>query len=209
MKQMYDRGEDIGSISHQLDVPPMTAFRAILTARGWSKQRIRKAVREPSDRQSGFGGSGRDMAQLAMAQSLDVVTNNDQARQIEDSERFESIIEEYLKVQGIRFKRQEELTEEQQLLFDRAVNTPDFVLLDSVSINSKPVRWIEAKNFFGADLPFPQRDIHKQLSRYCSTWGPGAVIFSLGYCESFQVPEGVMLLDASVLDLSSLLTSEE
>ena len=47
MLRRYDGGESVLSLSKRFDFPPVNLFRAILTARNWSKNRIKEALREP------------------------------------------------------------------------------------------------------------------------------------------------------------------
>jgi len=56
-------------LSRELDVPPVAAFRALLTARGWSKLKI-KTVRIPYLLLICFGGCGGEEGQF-----LYLVTN--------------------------------------------------------------------------------------------------------------------------------------
>lgn len=74
-----------------------------------------------------------------------MVSKNNQDAQMEQSEEFEALIEQFLKKNGIPFRRQEQLKAEQEELFQQAHSTPDFLLLAGVVINNKKVGWIEAK----------------------------------------------------------------
>lgn len=69
------------------------------------------------------------------------------------------------------------------------------MLLDPVIINGTPIRWIDAKNYYGAHI-VSKRLIAKQLASYVKEWGPGAIVFGMGYSDMFSVP-GVLCLDTT------------
>lgn len=73
--------------------------------------------------------------------------------------------------------------------------SPDILLLDPVIINGTPIRWIDAKNYYGAHI-VSKRLIAKQLESYVKEWGPGAIVFGMGYSDMFSVP-GVLCLDTT------------
>lgn len=85
--------------------------------------------------------------------------------------------------------------------------TPDFLSLDDVYINGVKVTWIDCKCYYGSGC----MGIHGKTSLqrvsvdYSNKWGPGAVIFAFGFCESFEL-DGVLLLDDSNLDKTTLET---
>lgn len=62
-------------------------------------------------------------------------------------------------------------------------------------VNGTPIRWIDAKNYYGAHI-VSKRLISKQLASYVKEWGPGAIVFGMGYSDMFAVP-GVMCLDTT------------
>jgi hypothetical protein len=80
-------------------------------------------------------------------------------------------------------------------VYGRRVISPDILLLDPVIINGTPIRWIDAKNYYGAHI-VSKRLIAKQLASYVNEWGPGAIVFGMGYSDMFSVP-GVLCLDTT------------
>ncbi len=67
-------------------------------------------------------------------------------------------------------RTQDELALEQEQLYGRSVLSPDVLLLDPVLINGVPIRWIDAKNYYGAHI-VNKRLIAKQvLSIYLSIY---------------------------------------
>ena len=79
--------------------------------------------------------------------------------------------------------------------YGRRVLSPDILLVDPVVINGVPIRWVDAKNYYGAHI-VSKRLIAKQLAAYVDEWGPGAVVFGMGYSDMFTVP-GVLCLDTT------------
>lgn len=83
--------------------------------------------------------------------------------------------------------------------------TPDFILQEDVFINGQKVCWIDCKCYYGsASMGIHGKTSLQRVSQdYSKMWGPGAVIFAFGFCESFAL-DGVLLLDASPLDMAPL-----
>ena len=52
--------------------------------------------------------------------------------------------------------------------------TPDVLFLDDVVINGSPCRWIDAKNFYGADLPLGRRRTQRQVRHVPCRMNPNA-----------------------------------
>ncbi|MAP38005.1 MAG: hypothetical protein CL879_00110 [Dehalococcoidia bacterium] len=199
LRLRYENGEGVLSLSRRFQYPPVGLFRAILTSRGWSKVRIRDSLRDPVKRLS-----QRDCAEFKEAEEHDRVTNVDQAETHVRADTFEDILCDYFESEGVRFRRQEELLEEQKKEHGRPINTPDLLMIDLVEINGVPISWIDAKHFYGANLSFPKKKTKKQVGRYVDEWGTGAVVYRHGFCAGLKVG-GALLLDSSPLDLSRLI----
>ena len=48
LNRRYNSGEDVMALSKRFDAPPVNTFRAILTGRGWGKNRIKEFLKQPS-----------------------------------------------------------------------------------------------------------------------------------------------------------------
>ncbi|HJO41771.1 MAG TPA: TPD domain-containing protein, partial [Candidatus Thalassarchaeaceae archaeon] len=164
---------------------------------GWSKNRIKETLKDPRRLNK------RDREEFAKSEEADKVSSVNQSETQSAAEVFEDILCAHFDFLGIRFRRQEELLQEQKKAEGRAVVTPDLLLLDDVRINGVPCAWIDAKHFFGADLKFPRKKTQKQVDRYVNEYGQGAIVYRHGFTESLQLP-GAILLDASPLDLTPL-----
>jgi hypothetical protein len=106
---------------------------------------------------------------------------------------FEDDIAHYLRGRDIAFVTQAELTTEQKHEFGKVVLTPDFLLLDDVEVNGEPIKWIDAKAYYGANIPSQVKDTAKQMNRYSEQWGTGAIIFLRGYNETISIDKCVLL----------------
>ncbi len=202
LKRRYDSGESVLSLSTRFDAPPVNVFRAILTGRGWSKNKIKETLKAPSKLNE------RDREQFQIAESADRVSSVNQSETQNAAEVFEEILCDYFSSLNVRFRRQEELLDEQKKSEGRAIITPDLLLLDDVRINGIPCAWIDAKHFFGADLRFPRKKTQKQVDRYVKEYGQGAIVYRHGFCDTLKL-KGAILLDSSPLDLQPLATFHE
>jgi len=198
LRRRYESGDSVLSLSKRFDAPPVNTFRAILTGRGWSKNKIKESLKSPKSRLK-----ERDFEQFQLAEEADRVSSVNQSETQTAAEVFEHILCSYFSSIGVRFRKQEDLEVEQKRSEGRAVITPDLLLLDDVRINGIPCAWIDAKHFFGAALKFPRKKTQKQVDRYVSEYGQGAIVYRHGFCEALDL-KGAVLLDSSPLDLSDL-----
>ncbi|MCH1421887.1 MAG: C15orf41 family protein [Candidatus Poseidoniaceae archaeon] len=197
MLRLYKEGVSVVDLSTRFDFPPMNIFRIILTEMRWSKSKIKESLRQPSRL------SERERTEFEAAEAADRVSNVDQGESQERADLFEDILADWFEEQGVRLRRQPEMVKEQQQDLGRPVRTPDILFLDHVEINGKPVAWIDAKHFYGADVEFQRKKMAKQMARYIEEWGSGAVVYRHGFSANLFMP-GCTLLDANVLDLSKL-----
>ena len=202
LKRRYDSGESVLSLSTRFDAPPVNVFRAILTGRGWSKNKIKETLKVPSKMNE------RDREQFQLAESADRVSSVNQSETQNAAEVFEDILCDYFTSLNVTFRRLEDLLAEQKKSEGRAIITPDLLLLDDVRINGIPCAWIDAKHFFGADLRFPKKKTQKQVDRYVNEYGQGAIVYRHGFCETLRL-KGAILLDSSPLNLEALATFHE
>lgn len=192
----YENGESVLQLSRRFDFPPVAIFRAILTARGWSKVKIRDSLRAPDKKLT-----KRDADEFREAEEKDRVTNVDQGETAVRADLFEVVLGNYLDTLGIKYRRQEDLLNEQKKEHGRPLNTPDFLIMDDLKINGKSIAWIDAKNFYGANVSFAKKKTKKQMNRYIDEWGAGAIVYRHGFCEGMKIP-GVLMLDETPLDLT-------
>jgi hypothetical protein len=200
LARKYRNGTSIIDLSLQYDYSPMNLFRVVLESMGWSKNKIKESLREPSSMKE------RERAEFEAAEAADRVASVDQSETQVKADLFEDILADWFEAQGIRLRRQPEMVKEQSEALGRPVRTPDLLFLDHVYINGEPVAWIDAKHFYGADVDFQRKKMKKQMNRYIEEWGSGAIMFRHGFSENLFLP-GVQMLDAGPIDLARL--SEE
>ncbi|MBN17018.1 MAG: hypothetical protein CMB37_02510 [Euryarchaeota archaeon] len=199
MQRKYKAGEGVLSLSKRYDFPPVNLFRAILSARNWSKNRIKEALKEPEKKLN-----KRDLEQFRKAEAEDRVTHVNQSEAHHAADLFETVLCDHFTANGVRYRTQNELLKEQVAAEGRPVRTPDLLMLDHVEINGVPVAWIDAKHFYGANSSWQRRKTQKQVNRYVEEWGHGAIIYRHGFCAGLKL-KGAILLDASPIDLSKLI----
>ena len=199
MLRKYEGGESVLSLSKRYDFPPVNLFRAILSARNWSKNRIKETLREPERKLN-----ERDLKEFRKAEAEDRVTHVNQSETHHAADLFEKVLCDHFDANGVRFRTQTDLLKEQVEAEGRPVRTPDLLMLDHVEINGVPVAWIDAKHFYGANLSFQRKKTQKQVNRYVEEWGHGAIIYRHGFCDGLKL-KGAILLDASPIDLTELI----
>ena len=199
MLRKYEGGESVLSLSKRYDFPPVNLFRAILSARNWSKNRIKETLREPEQKLN-----ERDLKEFRKAEAEDRVTHVNQSETHHAADLFEKVLCDHFDANGVRFRTQTDLLKEQVEAEGRPVRTPDLLMLDHVEINGVPVAWIDAKHFYGANLSFQRKKTQKQVNRYVEEWGHGAIIYRHGFCDGLKL-KGAILLDASPIDLTELI----
>jgi hypothetical protein len=195
--RLYNEGVNVVDLSKRFDFPPMNIFRVILAEKRWSKSRIKESLRTPSKL------STREREEFEMAEAADRVSNVDQTETHIRADLFEDILSDWFESKGVRIRKQPEMVTEQKKELGRPVRTPDILLLDHVEINGKPIAWIDAKHFYGADVDFQRKKMVKQMNRYIEEWGSGAIVYRHGFSENLFIP-GCTLLDADTLDVSRL-----
>lgn len=179
-------------IANKYELSPLTIFR-FLVKQKYTKKQIQRIKSEPERVLD-----ERDYREFRQALKCDIVAPYDQDRVLEYSLEFENKVESFLISHNIKYKTQEQLVIEQKKKYGRAINTPDFLILDDLKINNKEVKWIDAKNFFGANTFLVKKSIVKQTKKYLDQWGNGCIIFSLGYSENILKDSSrILLLDFS------------
>ena len=74
LRRLYEEGVSVVELSKRFDYPPMNVFRTILKSRGWSKIKIKEALRAPEKKLN-----KRDQEEFVNAEGADRVSNVDQS----------------------------------------------------------------------------------------------------------------------------------
>jgi len=134
-----------------------------------------------------------DREQYNLAIENDIYSQLDQTDMQKESTKFEKDIEKILLKYNIKYKTQEQLTEEQFKKYGKAINTPDFLIESELIINGHSINWIDAKNFYGSNNSFVIKKITKQISKYIKSYGSGCIIFNSGFNERLCFDDVLLL----------------
>lgn len=195
IKELYDDGTSIVDIAKKYRYSPVMIFRILLQARGiTSKVIISKITIDPSSELAAGHLSKRDKQELEAAIKNDIINLPDQSPIIDAADRFEVDLEEVFK--KYPHQTQEHMVKEQTLLYGKAIATPDLYFPDGVMVNGKKLFWIDAKNFYGANISNIRSSLVKQAKRYTQLYGAGAYIFKYSYSSGLTKAFGdnVLLL---------------
>lgn len=216
----FARGDTIDILTRKYDQPPMNLMRLILTQYyKFNIDKAKKILQNPSilDKYNNTKNNNtkknntknnntknhhvelsrseiKDLTDdIKWAFENDVIAAADQTIVQERANEYELIIESFLKKNNIRYMTQLELQKVQEKIHGRPLATPDFLLIDNVYLNNYPIRWIDAKHMYGANLQFLKKSLEKQVKKYNHIWGYGALFFSASYSELLNIT-GAMLI---------------
>lgn len=210
----YERGESLVDLARTADMPPIALFRVVLRERHASdlsvkqfKRFVQHALRQPAQVLP-----ERDQLELARAFPVDCAaftSEDDLYGQRRGAYRLERALQHHLTEHGVRF-----VTEDEQRVAHEAsgapgplLSTPDILASRPVRINGRRVHWLDAKAYFGPAAFTRQgkqtfrmwlKKTREQAKRYDERFGPGAMVFALGYCTQLAslLPQ-TLLLDAA------------
>ena len=86
LKRRYESGQGVLSLSKKFDAPPVNTFRAILTGRGWSKNKIKETLKNPEKLNK------RDGEEFKLAEENDKVSSVNQSETQSAAEIFENVL---------------------------------------------------------------------------------------------------------------------
>jgi hypothetical protein len=119
---------------------------------------------------------------LEKLKKMDIYTYPDE----QDAARRAAEYEEKLgKLIKIPYYTQDEIQDYQKEKYGRAIATPDFLFKKPTASGTM---WIDAKNFYAANIRFMKKKILEQAQKYVKMFGPGIMVFSKGYNETYSLP---------------------
>lgn len=161
---------------------------------------------------------GKPMARLGLGEEIHVR---------EAAALFEDAVSAYLNKCGVKYFSEHE--QKEQFYRNKKDGslmppTPDFLLKEPVILHENgrsaktrhSIHWIEVKMFYGAST-IPHDNISAvgrvllTARKYVNLYGPGAMVFSYGCCETLArelLEVGVVALDANPVDMSQLETQQ-
>lgn len=187
--KLYKQNITLKEISKKYDLSPIPLIKNIFYKMKYSKEEVKNFFYQKNlNKLNDF-----DIKQLNFAIDNDIFNKVIQTEQIEYSEKFELQVEDFLKKNKIKYKTQNELSEEQINKYGRAINTPDFLILSDLFINNKKINWIDAKNFYGANTYLIKKKIKKQVKKYIDKYGYGAIFFSLNFSDQLKLNDILLI----------------
>lgn len=176
---------DILNLSKKYDLSPVTIIKYLFESK--YNHKINKIVKNTNILDE------RDKTQLDMAIANDNYFQFDQTNQQIDAISFEKKVEEFLIKNNIKYSTQEELSEEQIKDYGKPINTPDFLIKSELIVDDKKVNWIDAKNFYGANIRFIKNKIKKQIAKYIKEYGDGMIVFNLGHNDELKIDNVIFI----------------
>ncbi len=188
----YKNNINILEISTRYDVSPLNLLRFIFNNK-YSKK-ITYLINHKNLL------SKYDLTQLNLAIENDIYALIDNSIVLKESIKYELDIQKFLDYKNVKYKTQDELVEEQTKLYGRPICTPDFLIKSELYIDNIKINWIDAKNYYGADISFIKKSINKQVLKYNQKYGFGCIIFKLGFNDKLNV-NNTLLLDNSLIEV--------
>ena len=183
----WKKGSTLLEVAERWVFPPVLTARFIFQANGMSKPAFQRCVRNPDLLEPGIA------EQLREAVECDPVYSPKGTQEQTERGRWgESLLQGWLKDQGIKFRTESDL----RGVYDK---TPDALLDEPMLFEGKKVCWIESKASFGDNTEFKYNS-RKQLIPYTKLFGPGVVVYWVGKLDDLQCPEGVYVEDIGILE---------
>jgi len=104
-------------------------------------------------------------------------------------EERENYIRDWLYKQGIKYERDAGAKDGKKV---------DFLLDEPMLYDGRKICWIESKASFGDEEAL--RSDSGQLRSFSESFGPGLVVYWMGYIDGMDCPEGLYISDISVLE---------
>jgi hypothetical protein len=183
----YENKMSILDLSKKYDGSPLNILRIILLKTN-SKIKVKKILNNPKLLNS------YDLKQYNIAKEYDVYALVNQDENLEKSLLFEKDIETILIKNNIEYRTQEELSVEQKKSHGYAFCTPDFLIQTDLKINNHPIKWIDAKNYYGSNIDFIKNNIKEQTAKYIKNYGMGCIVFKLGFNSNYSLNENILFL---------------
>jgi hypothetical protein len=174
IEKSINNNENILNLSLKYRNSPLNIIR-VLFQLYYNKQTIKKLFNNPQSIDSKY----KNIFNIAIKNDDYALVNQ---KEIADKAiEYEHKIEELLKKNDIKYKTQEELTEEQNKEYGKPIATPDFMIMSDLYINGNQINWIDVKNFYGENDKFILKSLLQQNERNNKMFGNGCFIFKLGF----------------------------
>jgi len=201
-KAFVNEHKSLLEMSRDINMPPVSIFRAILSARltkvyrRKERSRIIKGMVYEYNRESiSEFLSDWEFQQMQLAKRNDIVGF---AGHNVDSKEWENEVLAFLGNHNINYVAEDNLRKSD------TNSTPDCLVLDDLYINNQLIRWIEVKSYYASGMReneyLTKKSLLNQVKKYHSEFGNGAVILKNGFSVSVSRKlENTLLLDSGPL----------
>ena len=168
--------KNVIELSNKYNNSPLNILRIIMLNKNIEHKEFIEMIKKNS-----FKNYNKEQFELGKKYDIYTIINNNEI--LKHSLNFEKKVEKILIKNNVKYKTQEDLIKEQK---GNIVCTPDFLILSDLKINGNIIKWIDAKNFYGANTHFIKSKILKQTQKYLNNYGKGCIIFKYGVCDKLQ-----------------------
>ena len=200
-------GKSLTTIAQELDLPPVSVFRAIIANRVLdrppeiqvarrkrpSRKIIQSIIAENNSSYLDSYISKRELAEIQRAKKCDVIGHIMNSTSPQD---WENDLYKFLDAHQINYIKEKDLKSL------GTQSTPDCLLLDDISINGRKVRWIEFKSYYASGLKenwWFTKKLIEQSEKYKKEFrGEGAIIMKGGFSEKLTT-SSTLFLDSGPL----------
>jgi len=189
MAREWERGKTLVQLAEERKFPAILTSGFVLAELGHGKKAVKQYVQDPS-----LAPTPRLRAELEDVLAEDFIYSPRGITCQKDRGIFcESCIKSWLDEQGITY-----MTEQDSRDMGRS-KTPDFLFHEPHELLGREFQWMESKGSFGS--PFQARhDYEKQLSSYVELFGPGIVVYWVGFVDDIVLDEDVAIVDRTFFD---------
>ena len=187
MLKEWKQGSTMLEIAQRWQFPPVMTARFIFLEDGATKSEFMDYVHDP------------DLLKPEVAEELKEAIACDPVyspkgieEQAERGRWGESLLQNWLKEQGIGFRTEADLRGKYE-------KTPDALLNEPMMFEGKKIYWVESKASFGDNTEFKYNS-RKQLIPYTKIFGPGVVVYWVGKLDDLECPEDVHVEDIGILE---------
>lgn len=201
-KAFVNEHKSLLEMSRDMNLPPVSIFRAIISARlakvyrKKERSRIIKGMVYECNRESiSEFLSDWEFQQMQLAKRNDIVGF---AVHDVDSKEWENEVFAFLGDHNINYVAEDALRKSD------TNSTPDCLILDDLYINNQLIRWIEVKGYYASGMReneyLTKKSLLNQVKKYHSEFGNGAVILKNGFSVKISRKlENTLLLDSGPL----------
>ena len=174
-------------VSEIYNYPPVAILRLIFKFKKLNKKEINYILRLRKKHKDKF-----IQKQIEIALENDIVADIDQTNMKKSSLEFEDMVCREFDKYNINYITEDQLREQYSDSGEKFL-TPDILLKKPIKINNSEVNWVDAKDFYGANLTTIKFRLQKQSEKYTKAFGKGAFVFRYGVSEDLNIKDTLLL----------------